>query len=437
MERQYIGARYVPKFYEGTNGNNWDANASYEPLTVVTYLNSSYTSKKPVPATVGSPAENTEYWALTGNYSGQISELTERIGAVENDVDVLEPIVESNTAKVNLLTKKRCIFISDSYGTVTDSFISKVVSLLGLSASDYYSSAVAGAGFKPPYNSYFLTYLQNLASTVSKPETITDIVVVGGFNDRSTTLSDLNSAISAFCSYCKTTYPNAKIWIGGFGWSMNGEYQGELVNGRYLTAYKNCSVYGANFLHGSNTIMHNFANYLEEAVGSTPLSLGHQYVHPNGTGSQLIANCIAENLNGNGFEYMGGSGVTLTAATGVTFQYANFMSHTLVGDKIIVSMNQTRIDFTDAQSDSGLTWIELGTLPEGCISGTNARGCVIPCMQVEAFVAGGNYTANTSIPVQIAFFNNKIHMKICTGADMNFTVMYILKGYFEFTNIMV
>ena len=67
-ERQYIGARYVVKTYENSQNPNsaeWEANTSYEPLTLVTYQNSSYLSKKQVPATVGNPAANAAYWIVT------------------------------------------------------------------------------------------------------------------------------------------------------------------------------------------------------------------------------------------------------------------------------------------------------------------------------------------------------------------------------------
>ena len=50
---QYIGARYVPIFYTASdNSNDWEAGVQYEPLTIVTYLNQSYTSKKQVQASV-------------------------------------------------------------------------------------------------------------------------------------------------------------------------------------------------------------------------------------------------------------------------------------------------------------------------------------------------------------------------------------------------
>lgn len=69
--RQYIGARYVPKFFENPNGSTeWIKDVPYEALTIVTYLGNSYTSKKPVPANTN--ITNTEYWVITGNYNAQI-----------------------------------------------------------------------------------------------------------------------------------------------------------------------------------------------------------------------------------------------------------------------------------------------------------------------------------------------------------------------------
>lgn len=63
---KYVGARYVPLFSDPIE---WDKGNSYEPLTIVTYQGSSYTSKQYVP--VGIDIENEAYWALTGNYNAQ------------------------------------------------------------------------------------------------------------------------------------------------------------------------------------------------------------------------------------------------------------------------------------------------------------------------------------------------------------------------------
>lgn len=79
--RQYVGARYVPTF---ANPIQWDNQRIYEPLTMVTYLNNTYTSKKPVPQ--GVDINNTEYWALSGNYNAQVEQYRQEVEALKNSI---------------------------------------------------------------------------------------------------------------------------------------------------------------------------------------------------------------------------------------------------------------------------------------------------------------------------------------------------------------
>ena len=74
MDRQYVGARYVPKFFDWNGSAEWRTGVAYEALTIVTFNNASYTSKVPVPPTVGNPANNPQYWALTGNYNARVEQ---------------------------------------------------------------------------------------------------------------------------------------------------------------------------------------------------------------------------------------------------------------------------------------------------------------------------------------------------------------------------
>ena len=86
--RQYIGARYVPVFFENSDGTSeWRANTLYEPLTIVTWNNNTYTSKRSVPANIGNPSENPYYWAAMSNFNQQIQELTEQVNAMQEDVN--------------------------------------------------------------------------------------------------------------------------------------------------------------------------------------------------------------------------------------------------------------------------------------------------------------------------------------------------------------
>lgn len=79
--RQYVGARYVPKFADPVE---WNKALSYEALTIVTHLGNSFTSKKPVPA--GIDIGNGEYWVNTGNYNEQIANYKAAVDAISAEI---------------------------------------------------------------------------------------------------------------------------------------------------------------------------------------------------------------------------------------------------------------------------------------------------------------------------------------------------------------
>lgn len=95
--RQYIGARYVPKFFDWDGSPEWRPGIAYEGLTIVTRNGNSYTSKVAVPSNIGAPEENPEYWASTGTYNEQVEAyrqlalaLSDRVDVAEDDIDTLE-----------------------------------------------------------------------------------------------------------------------------------------------------------------------------------------------------------------------------------------------------------------------------------------------------------------------------------------------------------
>jgi hypothetical protein len=90
----YIGNRYVPVFADPVE---WDNLRIYEPLTIVTYQGTSYTSKKAVPA--GIALSNTEYWVATGNYNAQVEQYRQEVAALSDEVDQFEADVNAEMAK--------------------------------------------------------------------------------------------------------------------------------------------------------------------------------------------------------------------------------------------------------------------------------------------------------------------------------------------------
>ena len=101
--RQYIGARYVPKFFENssTNDSTWSANTIYEPLTLVTYNLNTYCSKKAVPASVGNPSQNGTYWVAISFTSEQVNELQEQISAIADNIDDIEDNIDDIESDVS------------------------------------------------------------------------------------------------------------------------------------------------------------------------------------------------------------------------------------------------------------------------------------------------------------------------------------------------
>ena len=120
--RQYIGARYVPKLFEGVGGSTDWAGSSipYEALTIVTYMNNTYTSKKAVP--VGVEITDTSYWAITGAYNAQVEEYRQEVEALKEELsNVVFEDVECEEGEV--FTDEKIVSLNGSKVTTnTNSF---------------------------------------------------------------------------------------------------------------------------------------------------------------------------------------------------------------------------------------------------------------------------------------------------------------------------
>lgn len=82
--REYIGARYVPRFME-----TYNASQVYEALDVVDNgLGTSYIAKVPTPA--GTPLTDTNFWAVYGASSGAIINLQNQIDTINSNVTTLQ-----------------------------------------------------------------------------------------------------------------------------------------------------------------------------------------------------------------------------------------------------------------------------------------------------------------------------------------------------------
>lgn len=223
MTRQYIGARYVPKFSD-INGGVWSSSYTYEALEIVKHGNDYYTAKKPVPT--GIDLSNTDYWVLTGNYNGAIADLTERVVNMEKQVN---------------LADRKFWFIGDSflagYGVTFPTWGTLLNSLLG--KTDTYVTGWGGAGFCAPGNNS-KTLVQNVHDLSDVPSGITDVVVIAGYNDMGDTYLDtFEEAVANFLSEVRSKCNNSKVNIimGFNGLAFNTSLGGFNSRSKYLGYY--------------------------------------------------------------------------------------------------------------------------------------------------------------------------------------------------------
>ena len=258
----YIGNRYVPVFADPVE---WDNLRTYEPLTIVTYQGTSYTSKKAVP--VGIALNNTEYWVVTGNYNAYIGELNDRVDDLEDRVDDLE-----ENKKLANLPNRKIIFIGDSYASITTednkNMFEIATSILGCQSVILKR---AGIGFTNINGQG--TFLDLLETITADKDSYTDIVVCGGCNDYST-IALTEAAIKEFCNYAFVNFPNVIISVLHVGGFTDARRASQISLS--LPAYRNCGKYGARYINNSEYIMYNGECFANDATH--PISAHVPYI---------------------------------------------------------------------------------------------------------------------------------------------------------------
>lgn len=361
--RQYIGARYVPIVYSGVNSSSdWVSGVAYEPLTIVTYLNNSFTSRIPVPASVGNPADNPTYWAVTGNYNAQVEGYRQQVVQVSQDVDDLTTTVNNLSERVSKEGINKVIIIGDSYnttdtpsgGTAITPWGPLLVQYLGLASGSYWNSGVSGAGFIA--GTTFLQQLQSLSDNISDKGNVSHIIVAGGVNDGNEDYSDIVTAINSFCSYCATNYPNATVHLFMISWNTgNTKY---LLANRVLPAYQagsrntNCIYHPYGYLP-----MHNYANWNGDA-------------HPGSSAGAEIACLIKNAILGSPYTDMFAQATpTLTLASGLTGTFLINQWLTTGGAQLSIALTGT-CQFSPERTISNSP-VSLGYISRGLIDGIN------------------------------------------------------------------
>lgn len=199
INRQYVGARYVPKVM-----GEWNKALQYEALSIVTYLGNSFTSKVPVPANID--ISNESYWVNTGNYNAQVEAYRQEVAQLKNDLNN-EIINRKNDTKDNIL------WIGDSYSVNYNHKLPNGVRDM-LNAKNWYEYSKGGAGFAGAWAGASFNDLIEQAKnemSASQKEMIKYVYIVGGANDSSFSWTDVKPKVISTIKNARNSFPNAQV----------------------------------------------------------------------------------------------------------------------------------------------------------------------------------------------------------------------------------
>lgn len=283
--RQYVGARYVPKFFENPNGTaEWLRNIPYDALTIVTYLGNSYTSKIPVPPGIGNPSLNPTYWALTGNYNRQVEEYREEVVQIGNQVDILENSVNVLKDDANHFY----LLMADSYGDNPNGWTLRLPRLMGWNNSQYAIAQKGGAGFvEAGQGKTFLDLFNGVPTDVKNK--ITDVILITAGNDMTTTITppQIADAVGTLIATIKNSCPLLKKISMGACLARRGPVANKSGLIRCLNDINN--LYKCSFITTSPCFVHS-SYYLQK-----------DNVHLSADGYRCIAYGVSQYLKGNSY----------------------------------------------------------------------------------------------------------------------------------------
>lgn len=299
INRQYVGARYVPMIM-----GEWNKGLQYEALSVVTYMGNSFTSKVPVPAN-SIDINNTDYWVNTGNYNAQVAEYESNVREYKNDTDnKINDINTSITTLNNRTDEKHTILLfgdswvdynSDKEHVLIPSYLSR---RFNCTVKNY---AHGGTGFKVPkgYNEQLDECLRD--SSVDFTD-VKFIVLVAGLNEYNdtTTAGQFRNYLDEWYNLVKTKFTklpaNTKVyWFMDYslehnyttrtnhtGFYEQYEYYTTVANNLYTEIIPNLTfgwftgdtecVQTSNWYHLTQAGQRQFANNMCNAISGVPIN---------------------------------------------------------------------------------------------------------------------------------------------------------------------
>lgn len=337
INRQYVGARYVPKIM-----GEWNKALQYEALSVVTYMGNSFTSKVPVPAN-SVDINNTDYWVNTGNYNAQVEDYRKETEDVANDL-----------ADYKNSFKTFALYFGNSYSRGVGSTNNK--GLYALTKDIYDSSKLYsgdGTGFidyGEHANDTFLTQLNEAINDTSYDHNkVTHINIIGAWGESREIAKEgaiigstnIAIAIQTFMQLVKAHFPNCKEV--NYAWCEIRYFYAQTMHDITNSARsewmvnsimsKVCEQQGMNYL-GWCSWNWNFSK----------LYVSDDMYHPNDSGYNNIGNCLRNKLLGKAVTYS-----TSTIKQSLTDEYGNMIDIAVQLNPYSCTLDLKKLYYTSIQ----------------------------------------------------------------------------------------
>ena len=280
----------------------WDAETSYEYLTLVasTDFGQAYISKKDVPS--GTPLTNTEYWIPAASYNAQLAAIQTQLASMSDEISDASDNVTSLADKLKYAdyTGRKITVFSDS--TFQSNSTTGVAAILGeVSGATVTNLGVGG---------YSTT---NVLSQVNELSSIdADYVIVAcGVNDFQgnyeilpyNAISNINNLYSNVCSIIEriqSLSPSSQVTWVCHAYYHNNAYDSAQTNayGLTLKEYNDvieyaCSNYNVGCIRLDEIMGINVNNYASQLLPSGDTGI---HVHFNQANEYRVAALILQNM---------------------------------------------------------------------------------------------------------------------------------------------
>lgn len=304
------------------------------------------------------------------NISGSLDTINSSIMAINSTLSTVDGRLDY-LENSDFLAHKRIILFGDSYAVenADGSWAADVYTKLNPNPDQVYKLAIGGAGFCGATGGYtFLQYLQAHISDIATPTTITDIYLLGGYNDISNTSGEIVSAIQAFLDYVGSVMPNALVHIGCVGWGIRGDNYA--INRVVLPSYISGALSRRNGCYITNI---EYANHDAANINPSP-----DMIHPNPTANAFIASQLLNVIKGHEPDINFEEIITFTPvndSSDVAPQVASNSMHTSVKNDVTeFIVNGFNISWINGVTGFSATAFNGNFVKIGTLSGGNIQG---------------------------------------------------------------